>query len=75
MKEKISNSELKAYKSAIKDIKKDNPFRSNEGKLDNFYDEVKSTKDSVFYEEGDGDLEISYKKMVRKINRDSFNIK
>ena len=34
---------------------------------DDNLDEIKSTKRSNFYEEGDGDMETSWKKMMRKL--------
>ena len=63
----MKNKDLDAFKQAIKDF---DTKALTEEELDDFYDERKSSKcDDPNYEKDDGKLEISYKKMVKTVNK------
>lgn len=67
------NKDLDAYHAAQSDIQKEkgkgvNLKTAKEKYLDDYYDDRNSTKDDVFYEDGDGELEIEWKKTTRKLD-------
>jgi hypothetical protein len=59
------NEEFEAFVQAMEDLGESN---FSEEQLESFYDEIKSSKSDVFYEDGDGAFEIDYKKMISLIN-------
>lgn len=62
------DSEFLAMQIANRDLNENcgvNAKRQNEEDLDDFFDDRCATKEDVFYEEGDGDFEVNYKKMVQ----------
>jgi hypothetical protein len=78
MKKKLE--EVEALKTANSDIQKEkgksiNFNTQSEEYLEEFYDDRNSTKEDVFYEEGDGMFEIFWKKLTRKINKKNYNLK
>ncbi len=58
--------EIDALKQARKDIGAFNLLKEDE---DFFDDRVSSKCDNDYYEQGDGETEIEYKKMLRKIDK------
>jgi len=70
---KFIPKEIKALRKAQADMAKEfgnmNQI-ANEGVLDDFFDDHVTTKDSPIYEQGDGETEIAFKKMVKKCRRD-----
>lgn len=61
------NSDFLAMQIAANDLKREkgvNASKQCEECLDEFFDDRCSTKDDVFYEEGDGAFEQSYKKTL-----------
>lgn len=71
---KTKLEEVEALKKANADIQKvkgkNVTFNTmSEEYLDDFYDDRCSTKQDVFYEEGDGMFEVFWKKLMRKINK------